>query len=48
MEKENKIKEYNKPGSGNIWKNKYLINYPNKIFTIENSSTYKKVINFFI
>ena len=32
--------EFNKPGSGNIWKNKHLINYPNRIFSSPNNKNY--------
>ena len=27
------MREFNRPGNGNIWKNKHLINSPTKIFT---------------
>ena len=30
------MREFNRPGNGNIWKNKYLISYPNRIFSSPN------------
>ena len=47
------MKELKKPGSGLIWKNKHLINYPNRIFSNENirkrnnSNKNKNIILFF-
>ena len=48
------MREFNRPGNGNIWKNKYLISCPNRIFSSpnnkirENFNTNRKVFLLFI
>ena len=48
------MKEFNRPGNGNIWKNKHLIYYPNRIFIFpnnnmrENSNKNRKVFLLFL